>query len=127
MIREVADGIVIRNKRLLVVKKKNTFILPGGKPGARESDDQCLEREFAEELSGTKIKVDLFYRMFRGISPNKKEAIDVRCYFVNILGSLGEPSAEIKESFWANTSNRLSYSEVTRKAIDSLHRDGYID
>ena len=49
-------GIVLDDKNLLVVRKKNTreeCILPGGKRIDNEDDFDTLKREFLEELNVT--------------------------------------------------------------------------
>ncbi len=124
--QQVIGGIVLDNKRVLVVRKRNTFILPGGKLDAGETDQGCLQREFEEELSRTRIRVGRYYRDFLGISPDHEKPINVRCYFASIEGDLGPPSGEIEETRWINGMDRLNYSDVTLKIIESLRNHSYI-
>ena len=46
-------GIIIKNKKLLMVKKYDEphFILPGGKIKENETKEQCLKRELKKELT----------------------------------------------------------------------------
>lgn len=49
----VIAAAIVRNGRLLLVSKRaapELFFLPGGKPIAGESAEQCLRRELREEL-----------------------------------------------------------------------------
>lgn len=51
-VRVIAAAIV-RHRRLLLVSKRSApelFYLPGGKPNAGESAEECLRRELREEL-----------------------------------------------------------------------------
>ena len=68
---EAIAGAIIENGKLLIVLKKESWILPGGKPEEGESDLACLARGFREELSGTKINIKSaqLYGFFDGISP----------------------------------------------------------
>ncbi len=47
--KTVIDGISInKDKEILLVKKKDTWILPWGKLDIDESELECLEREIKE-------------------------------------------------------------------------------
>jgi len=123
-------GIVIENRNVLVVEKKGKYILPGGKPVSKdESESEILKREFREELSGTGILVDLYYRDFMGISPNSKRHILTKNYFCYPLEKIGEPSAEITYKKWVNSSNLsdLIFSDITKDVLVSLIKDNLID
>ena len=56
---------VIQYGQLLIVEKKNIWILPGGKPKLGENDFSCLIIEVSEYLSGTKIVVGNYYKLFK--------------------------------------------------------------
>jgi 8-oxo-dGTP pyrophosphatase MutT (NUDIX family) len=125
----IIDAAIIQDKRLLLVKKRASWILPGGRIKPRESALDCLAREVREELSGTKLKNFRFYGNFEGLSPhgNKKLAM---VYFADIKGRLYSPSQEILDSRWINDQDidtgQYLVSDITSKVFISLKRDGYL-
>ena len=48
--KKVIDLIFLKDNGVLFVKKKDFWILPGGKLEYGEKDISCLERELKEEL-----------------------------------------------------------------------------
>ncbi len=124
-------GIFIRDNRLLIVRKKNTWILPGGKPEGDESDIVCLALEFREELGG-KIDPDSVrpYKNFGGVSPHRGKPLEVRTYFVNILGETDSLRAqsEILQVALVKYLDMVDYinSDLTWSMVGSLHDDHYL-
>ncbi|MDP1695501.1 MAG: NUDIX domain-containing protein [archaeon] len=126
---KVINAAVIKEGKILLVKKNTSWILPGGKPLARESDEDCLEREVCEELSGTRIDRESlrFYEMFEGISPNRKRKMRVDVYSADIIEKVNGPSGEISDFGWFDfLETRKIGSEITAKILQSLHRDRYL-
>jgi len=125
--KKAISAAIIRNKKILLVRKKQIWILPGGKPKARESDIECLCREFGEELPEVQIKNFSLYREFEGITPHKKYALKARIYFADMEGT-PRPSAEILESGWFGYREISEHkvSEISRKIINSLKEDNYL-
>jgi len=122
-------GILIIDKKTLMVQKGPYAIFPGGKPVSGETDEECLKREIKEELSGTEIEVGNYYNTFTGITPNSKVMLESRKYFYNLKGGLGEPSAEINRKMLVDSKNMddLNLTVVSKKALDSLIKDNLID
>lgn len=118
---------VIYEKKILLVRKKQIWILPEGKPEA-ESDIECLRREVKDELSMTKIKNIVFYEEFKGIAPHRKDNLKARVYFANFENKLGNPSTEILELKWIRFNDTSSYKifNITLKVINSLKEDNYL-
>jgi len=117
---------VIKDKKLLLVKKKETWILPGGKPEHGESDLECLAREVTlEEIPGTKLENIRYYNVFEGITPHKKDILQARVYFAGIKGEI-KPGAEINACEWIDAKTNYNISEITSKLIASLIKDGYL-
>lgn len=83
--RTAISAAIIRNGAMLLVKKRNTWILPGGKPNEGESDTQCLIREITkEEVPGTKLSDFRFYKSFKGRTPHSGDILLVRVYLAEI-------------------------------------------
>ena len=123
--RETVNGAIIRNTRILLVRKEQSWLLPGGKPNPGESDIECLCREVGEELSGTQLENIRYYNEFVG-NTHIQERFKTKVYLVDIKGAIREPSAEIKESRWVNDTSKYNLSDMNLKVIDSLIRDGYL-
>lgn len=127
----VVNGVVINEQGLvLLVKKKNHWILPGGKTKEGENAYACLSREFGEELSGTTVdyKNAKYFGTFEGISPNNGDQIEASVYRVNLTSLVGAPSQEISDFAWFNYAmlRNFTLSEITRKIADSLHEKSLI-
>lgn len=94
--RVAINGVIIEDKKILLVKKKNHWILPGGKPkSAEESDYDCLDREVLEE-TGLELLSTVWYNRFEGRTPNTGDVLEARVYFATIIGT-PTPKAEITD------------------------------
>ena len=124
--RTAIGAAIIDNGKILLVRKRQSWILPGGKPEPSESDIECLCREVSEELSGTQLNNIRYYGEFEGVTPHKGNILKAKVYFANIKGKLYPSSAEIVAYEWVNDISRYNLSEITSKIVDSLTKDGYI-
>ncbi len=117
----------ITEEGLLLVRKKDIWILPGGKPKEGEPDDKCLFRELKEELSVSEqqIKIYNFYNSFTGRTPFSRSLLEAKVYFGTLNGRL-KPSAEIKEFKYIKDFEKYKISEITSKIISSLKQDKYL-
>lgn len=120
------SAAVIQNGKLLLVRKGETWILPGGKPNSKESDLECLSREFNEELSGTEIENIKYYNDFIGKTPHKGDILRVEVYFADVKGKVYPPRKEISEYEWVKDFAQYNLSEITSKVVDSFEQDGYL-
>ena len=94
-------GIVLSNKKLLVVRKKNgrvECILPGGKKEKGESDFDTLKREFFEEL-GVFIKNVSFFGSYEDKAIFSDDLFHMAAYIVEVEGNI-KSDHEIKEFLW---------------------------
>ena len=126
--RTAINAAIIQDNKLLLVRKKLTWILPGGKPEMGENDLECLCREIDEELSGTQIKDIYFYNQFEGKTPHKGDVLRAKVYFANIDGQLysvrdGDSISEVQ---WVNDFSKYNLSDITSKIVNSLQQDKYI-
>jgi ADP-ribose pyrophosphatase YjhB (NUDIX family) len=126
--RIAINTLIIEDNSVLLVRKKLTWILPGGKPSQGEDDIACLCREISEELSGTRLKDFKYYADFEGKTPHQGDILKARVYFAKIDGQLNPISAEIKEKKFVPNKDMDSYklSDITSKIINSLRNDKYI-
>jgi 8-oxo-dGTP pyrophosphatase MutT (NUDIX family) len=125
--RKAINLIVIEDKKILLVKKGNVWILPGGKPDKKDtSNEDTLRREVYEELSGTEINIGKYYSSFIGITPYKKDKLEAITYFGSILYDLKKPSAEISDAKFIGNFEDYQLSKITQKIVNSLRKDNYL-
>ena len=98
-------GIIIKDKKLLMVRKYNEphFIMPGGKIKENETKEQALKRELKEELSIELKSMKKIKTWEAKHFKDKNKIVKMETYFVEILG---EPKAtnEINELKWIDSS-----------------------
>ena len=127
--RRAIDLVVIKNERILLIKKKQVWILPGGKIEKGERNLDCLKREVKEETGATAI-VENFYNNFIGETPHKKDSLQVEVYFGRI-GYWGELTPREGDSIskvkFVKHPYEYPLSNITKKIIDSLKKDGYLE
>jgi len=128
MKKTTIGAVIIENKKLLLVKKRACWILPGGALDKGETDIGCLCREIKEELSGTKIDTQLYsyFNEFEGISPHRKDEIYTKVYFIDVAGELGKPSNEINDVKFINDFENYNISAITNKVIEDLKKKNYL-
>ncbi len=119
--RTAINLVSIVDHKILLVKKKETWILPGGKPNKDESDLDCLKRECSEELQNTSVEVGDFYGNFEGQTPHTGDTLCAKVFFGTIFGDV-TPSAEIADLgyFTKNESDQMALSKITRDILTSL-------
>ena len=126
--RVAINAAIINSCKILLVKKKETWILPGGKPGKGESDLECLCREVSEELSGTQINKIKHYGDFEGITPHTGDQLKAKVYLAEVVGWVNPPSAEITSAEWVGKYyGEYALSDITLKVVNSLINEGYIN
>ncbi len=126
--KKVFDGACIQNNGILLVKKRDTWILPGGKIEVSEEKEDCLKREFKEELPNIEISIKEFYKSFDGITPFSRSEVVVEIFFIEITGDDISTSREILDSrfFKKEELMNLKISDITREILNNLEKDGYL-
>lgn len=124
--RTAIGAAIIDERKILLVRKRQSWILPGGKPEPGESDIECLCREVSEELSGTQLDNIRYYADFEGKTPHTGDILRAKVYFADIKGKLCQPAAEIAEYNWIENPSQYNLSDITSKIVDSLTKDGYL-
>lgn len=126
----VVNLAVLHNRRILLVLKRDVWILPGGKPKSGESHKNCLKREIKEELSvdESNLFIGMYYRSFEGITPHSGKSIESKVYFGDIRQAI-YPSNEISGARFFSAEDDLKkypVSDITTKTMRSLKNDGYL-
>lgn len=118
----VKIGLILQDDagRLLIVRKHGgrTFILPGGKPDADESDMTCLMREVMEEL-GVHVYGNIDYLGTYGAPAADMEdrMVMVRAYRGQVHGD-PTPRSEIAEMHWMDIHDPdVPIADTIRKGI----------
>ena len=124
--KKAIDGVAIKDRKILLVRKRQAWILPGGKPKKDESDIECLSREISEEILGTKFQIKDYYGSFTGETPHKKYILTAKVYFIDV-SEVGNPAREIAEVRWfsRDETNEYNISDITKKVICQLKEDNY--
>jgi 8-oxo-dGTP pyrophosphatase MutT (NUDIX family) len=123
----VVNAAIIREddgeNKVLLVKKRDVWILPGGKLEDAEDNLKCLDREIGvEELPGTVLSNFDFFGEFYGITPHSGRWAKAKVYLAD-ADNIGEPSAEISDSKWFSRKDRRDYeiSDITGHILDNLY------
>lgn len=126
--RKAIDLLVIRNWKILLVRKNQTWILPGGKPEENEGDLECLQREIKEEL-GVEPIVENFYGSFVGQTPHRGDLLQAKIYFGRLRPCdklvLRKEDSISEVRFLFNPCD-YNMSDITKKVVDSLIKEGYL-
>ena len=125
-------GVIIKNKKLLMVRKYNEphFIMPGGKIEKSEAPETTLRRELREELNVNLISMKFFATQEALHFKDKNKIVRMEMYFVEISG---EPRAtsEINEIKWIDSNYKKQGIRVASInedfTIPELKKRGLID
>ncbi|HJT22671.1 MAG TPA: 8-oxo-dGTP diphosphatase MutT [Nitrospira sp.] len=129
---EVAAGLICREGRYLIAKRKpgvhlaGLWEFPGGKREADETLEECLRRELFEELS-IQVDVPIPFRIIRHEYPEKT----VELHFFRCVIERGQPTpVDCAELRWVSPQELTHYQfpPADRPIIDALQhqaaRDG---
>jgi len=123
--QKVISIAAVKNGKLLLVKKQDVWILPGGKVKEGESDFQCIHRELREELPNLKAYIGRFYTTFKGASSIRKYPISLKIYFAEVSGKI-DPASEISDAKWISNPYDYKISEPTQKCVKYLYKRGHL-
>lgn len=94
-------GVILKDKKILVQRKKNNreeCIISGGKREGNETDFETLKRELDEELNVELVNAE-FLGGYDDIACFLDEPIHVQTYLAEIKGEI-KCKNEIKEAIW---------------------------
>ena len=108
-------GIIIKNKKVLVVRKKTKenfpeFIIPGGKREIGETDVETLQREIQEEVNLKVVKAE-YVDEYEDIAIFEKIPIVVKVYLCEVEGEVNIDN-EIKEFCWIDKDYNKNWIKV---------------
>ncbi len=124
MVVQVAAGLIVRDGRYLIARRKPDVHLgglwefPGGKREAEESLEDCLRRELREEL-GIEVTQPVFYRVLRHEYPEKS----VELHFFRCSVRAGEARAlDCEELRWVAPEelSRFEFPAADRSLLEEL-------
>ena len=116
-------GIIIKNKKVLVVRKKTKenfpeFIIPGGKRETGETDVETLQREIQEEVNLKVVKAE-YVDEYEDIAIVEKVPIVVKVYLCEVEGEVNVDN-EIKEFCWIDKDykkNGIKVASILEKFV----------
>ena len=106
-------GAIIKDKKILVQRKKNNrceCIIPGGKREDNETDFETLKRELFEELDVELVKME-FIGGYDDVAVFSDEPIHVQAYIAEVKGEITCKN-EIKEAIWIDKNYEKQNIEV---------------
>jgi 8-oxo-dGTP pyrophosphatase MutT (NUDIX family) len=120
-------GLVIKKGKILIVHDPvQGWLFPGGKIKENETEESCLQREFLEELSITKIKNIKFYKSCLSQSTKHHQPVKVDMYFVNIENPEPLPSNEIKQAIFTSAPEKYPLIQTAKEIIHNLRKEGLL-
>jgi 8-oxo-dGTP diphosphatase len=122
--RTAISLVSIRDNAILLLLKRDVWILPGGKPNPGEADLDCLRRECREEIPYAKISVGRHYGNFEGKTLHQGDMLCSKVFLGTADGNTA-PSAEISQSrfFPKDELASIMISDITSKIITQLIED----
>lgn len=120
-------AIILKDQKILLTKKKDKFIIPGGRIETGEDDLTCLKRELQEELKADLISAHYFGTFEHPAALDPGQIIVMKVYFAEIKGK-PQAASEITEIAWVNSQSNLEMgSIVAEEVIPELVKRGLMD
>lgn len=131
--RRAVSAAFLQNKEIVIVRKGETWILPGGKPLPNEPDRKCLKRELGEELPNLTYGNFFYYGKFIGTTPHQGDVLEADVYLSELkdqanIRTSNNPDENVKEARIVGYGQLrdFQFSDITLKILESLRRDSYI-
>lgn len=116
------QALIIKDDKLLIVREKDYFLLPGGKPHNGETQIETLRRELKEETNLSLISVDYFgtYNYSRALTVDRP--LTLICYIANVSGT-PKASSEVDELVWINKHDYANSDKFPKSWWDPIFKD----
>ncbi len=126
MIIEVAAGLVFRDGKLLIARRRpdvhlgNLWEFPGGKREAGETFEQCLRRELAEEL-GIEAEVEKIVETITHEYPER--TVELRFFLCRWIRHEAQ-AIECAEAVWINREEigQYTFPAADARLLEKLER-----
>lgn len=122
----VISGILIRDKKILVVRSVNedTFIVPGGRVEEGESATQTLIREIQEEC-GLTVGSDDLERMDAFLFPafDTNKTISSEVFLVKNWQGEPHPGDDIEELKWVDSTTEIKVGNLLKHHLLALLKE----
>jgi len=111
-------GMTLKDGKILLIKDRDFWTLPGGRLIGEESDKDCLYRNIIEKIpSSTGIKNLFHHSTIEKILENETPSL-INIYFFDIIGD-NKIYEEKEDSKFVHNPLRYNLSDITRKIIES--------
>ena len=125
---KVVDIIVERKGMILLIKRGDFWILPGGEIEPGEDERQCLEDVVAKEMND---RVDCIFKKLektiKGISPVRPGEVEVTVYVGDISSA---KMSEVKDCnahwFSKDSMSALRLSNITKDVLEYYYSEGSV-
>jgi len=117
-------ALVIKEGKILIVKDSQGWLFPGGKIQEGETDEDCLTRELAEELSNAKMESMKPYKDYKSLSTKHNKEVTVGMYFINLKDHNIKPSGEVEQAVWTSTPEEYGLIPTAKQIIQDLRKEG---
>lgn len=119
--------VILKDRKILVGKKKGKFIILGGKIEEGESSRECLRRELIEEFGVELISLEYFGTFEDDAALDLGKKVKIETYVVEISG---EPKAqnEIEKALYVCSKYDVKLGSILKKfVIPKLFEKGLIN
>jgi ADP-ribose pyrophosphatase YjhB (NUDIX family) len=128
MLIERCSAIVVRDHRVLVVRKRGSalFVAPGGRLAPHESHLDCLKRQLKAKL-GVKVNVATPFGTYeKPAALDDSKVVRIHAWMTDVVGPC-LPEGDIVETLWITAGTRMPMgSAFAEFVIPELARAGYI-
>lgn len=123
---KVVDIIVERKGMILLIKRGDFWILPGGELDPGEDEMQCLEDVVAKEMND---RVDCIFRKLektiKGISPVRPGEVEVTIYVGDISSAKMSDVRDCNAHWFSKDSmSALRLSNITKAVLAYYYSEG---